>query len=149
MVKLPLKQTGAGFMSMSPAELTDFVDRLYATCALGDWETVATMLTDDFVAWEADAMPMAGAYRGKEGFQQLFARVMGMVDIVALDRTDLALGNDRAIAVLTMRFADPALAPVELCEMFTFRDGLCCEIKPYYYEPSAFHAAAAAKARVA
>ena len=72
-----------------------------------------------------------------------------MADVASLDRTDLALGTDRAIAVLTMRFADPALPPAELCEMFTFRGDLCCEIKPYYYEPAAFHAAAAAKAAMA
>lgn len=136
-------------MSMTPAAMTEFVDRLYATCAAGDWDTVETMLTDDFVAWEADALPMAGAYHGASGLKALFAKAMGMVDVVALDRTDLALGNDRAIAVLTMRFADPALAPAELCEMFTFRDGLCSEIKPYYYEPAVFHAAAAAKAQAA
>jgi ketosteroid isomerase-like protein len=149
MVKLPPKQTGAGLMSMSPQQITEFVDRLYATCAQGDWDTVGTLLTDDFIAWEADALPMAGAYHGKDGFQQLFAKVMGMVDIIALDRTDLTVGNDRAIAVLTMRFADAALKPVELCEMFTFRDGLCSEIKPYYYDPAVFHAAAAAKAQAA
>jgi hypothetical protein len=107
------------------------------------------MLTEDFVAYEADALPMAGEYRGKGGLKALFSVAMGMVDVAALDRTDLAVGKDRAIAVLTMRFADPALEPAELCEMFTFRGGLCCEIKPYYYEPSVFHAAAAAKAAMA
>jgi ketosteroid isomerase-like protein len=134
-------------MSMTPQEMTAFVDRLYACSGSGDWDAMAPMLTDDFVAWEADAMPMAGAYHGLDGFRQLFAKVMGMVDVVALDRTDLALGTDRAIAVLTMRFADPTLAPAELCEMFIFRDGLCAEIKPYYYEPAVFHAAVAAKAQ--
>lgn len=134
---------------MTPAQITDFVDRLYALCGAGDWDTVENMLTDDFIALEADALPMAGSYRGREGFERLFAKVMGMVDVVALDRTDLTIGNDRAIAVLTMRFADPALQPVELCEMFTFRDGLCSEIKPYYYDPTAFHAAVAAKAQPA
>lgn len=131
---------------MTPEDMTDFVDRLYAACGVGDWETAESMLTEDFVAYEADAMPMAGAYHGKGGLKELFSVAMGLVDVAALERTDLALGNDRAIAVLTMRFADPSLEPAELCEMFTFRDGLCCEIKPYYYEPSVFHAAAAAKA---
>ncbi|WP_368667106.1 nuclear transport factor 2 family protein [Novosphingobium sp. 18050] len=133
-------------MTMTPAEMTEFVDTLYAACGVGDWETAESMLTDDFVAYEADALPMGGEYRGKGGLRELFGVAMGMADVVGLDRTDLLLSRDRAIAVLTMRFADPALKPAELCEMFTFRDGLCCEIKPYYYEPSAFHTAAAAKA---
>jgi len=133
---------------MSPQEMTEFVDRLYESCGAGDWETAESMLSDDFVAYESNALPMAGEYRGKGGLKALFGVAMGMADVASLDRTDLALGDDRAIAVLTMRFADPALAPAELCEMFTFRDGLCCEIKPYYYDPAVFHAAAAAKTSV-
>ncbi|MGF7155352.1 nuclear transport factor 2 family protein [Novosphingobium gossypii] len=133
-------------MSMSPEEIADLVDRLYAAAGAGDWDTANAMLTDDFVAYEADALPMAGAYRGRNGLKDLFARVMGMVDVVGLDRHDLLTGQDSAIAVLTMRFADPSLAPADLCEMFRFRDGKCCEIKPYYYDPATFHAAAKAKA---
>ncbi|WP_338045386.1 nuclear transport factor 2 family protein [Novosphingobium kaempferiae] len=136
-------------MSMTPEEITDLVDRLYASAGAGDWETANAMLTDDFVAYEADALPMAGAYRGKNGLKELFAKAMGMADVVGLDRSDLLTGKDSAIAVLTMRFADPALKPAELCEMFRFRDGKCCEIKPYYYDPAHFHAAAAAKAEAA
>lgn len=130
---------------MSPEEIADLVDRLYTAAGAGDWETANAMLTDDFVAYEADALPMAGAYRGKNGLKDLFTTAMGMVDIAGLERHDLLTGPDSAIAVLTMRFADPALAPAELCEMFRFRDGKCCEIKPYYYDAAPFHAAARTK----
>ncbi|MEE4450736.1 nuclear transport factor 2 family protein [Novosphingobium resinovorum] len=136
-------------MSMTPQAITDLVDRLYAAAGAGDWETANAMLADDFVAHESDALPMAGAYRGKTGLQDLFGKVMGMVDVVGLERTDLLVGTDSAIAVLEMRFADPALPPAQVCEMFRFRDGLCTEIKPYYYDPAPFVAAAAAKAETA
>lgn len=132
-------------MSMSREEIAAFVDRLYAVSGAGDWDAAAEMLTDDFVAYEADSLPMAGEYRGKNGLRDLFAKVMGMVDVVALDRSSLPISDDAAIAVLTMRFADPALKPAELCEMFRFRDGKCCEIKPYYYDPAPFIAAVEAK----
>ncbi|MFC0202850.1 nuclear transport factor 2 family protein [Novosphingobium soli] len=131
---------------MTPEEITDLVDRLYAAAGAGDWESANALLTDDFVAHESEALPMAGAYAGKTGLQDLFARVMGIVDVAGLERSDLLTGENSAIAVLTMRFADPALKPAELCEMFRFRDGLCCEIKPFYYDPAVFHQAAAAKA---
>lgn len=132
-------------MSMSPEETVAFVDALYGAAGAGDWEATSAMLTEDFVAYEADGLPMAGAYRGKNGLKDLFERVMGMVDVVALDRSALPVGEDCAIAVLTMRFADPALKPAELCEMFRFRGGKCCEIKPYYYDPAPFLAACEAK----
>lgn len=134
---------------MTPQEITEFVDRLYATCAADNWQAVETMLTDDFVAHESEALPMAGAYRGKGGLKALYNKVMALADVVGLDRKSMMVGQESAIAVLTMRFADPALPPAELCEMFTFRDGLCCEIKPYYYDPSSFHAAARAKQALA
>lgn len=133
-------------MSMTRDEIAAFVDRLYASTAAGDWDAAADMLTDDFVAIEADGLAMAGEYRGKTGLYDLFVKVMGMVDVAGLDRTDLLIGEDSAIAVLSMRFADPALAPAEIAEMFRFRDGKCCQIKPYYFDPASFNAAAKAKA---
>lgn len=136
-------------MSMSRDEIAAFVDRLYAAASASDWEGTAALLSDDFVAHEADCLPMAGAYRGKNGLRELFQKVMTMVDVVALDRSDLMIGEDSAIAVLTMRFADPALKPAELCEVFRFRGGECCEIKPYYYDASPFLAACEAKNAVA
>lgn len=132
-------------MSLSREDIVAFVDRLYASCGAGDWGAVAEMLTDDFVAYESDCMPMAGTYRGRNGLRDLYGKVMGMIDVAALDRAALPVSEDRAIAVLTMRFADPTLAPAELCEMFRFRDGKCCEIKPYYYDPAQFVAAVEAK----
>jgi ketosteroid isomerase-like protein len=133
-------------MSMTREEIAAFVDAIYAAAAAGDWDAAADMLTDDFVAVEADCLPMAGEYRGKAGLHDLFAKVMGMVDVAGLERTDLLIGEDSAIAVITMRFADPALAPAELAEMFRFRDGKCYQIKPYYFDAASFNAAARAKA---
>ncbi|PNU03611.1 nuclear transport factor 2 family protein [Novosphingobium guangzhouense] len=134
---------------MNSEEMIDFVDRLYAATGVGDWETASQMLTDDFVAYEANGLPMAGEYRGKNGLRELYARVMGLCDVVALDRIETTVGKNHAVTILSLRFADPSLAPAEICEMFRFRDGKCCEIKPYYYDPASFVAAAQAKAAAA
>jgi len=90
-------------------------------------------------------MPMAGTYYGMEGFQDLFTKVMGMCDIAGLDRVETTAGKDHAVAILSFRFTDPALAPAELCEMFRFRGDKCCEIKPFYYDAATFWAAVNAK----
>lgn len=132
-------------MTMTREDIAAFVDRLYAVTGAGDWEAAADMLTDDFVAYEAASLPMAGEYRGKNGLHDLFVKVMSMVDVVALDRSSLPISEDCAIAVLTMRFADPALKPAELCELIRIREGKCCEIKPYYFDPAPFIAAVEAK----
>ena len=132
-------------MAMTSEEMIRFVDDLYGATGVGDWDKAASMLTDDFVVTEADCLPMAGTYRGKYALQELFIKVMGMVDVAALDRVQTTAGGDYAVTILSFRFADPALAPAELCELFRFRDGKCCEIKPYYFDPAVFTAAVEAK----
>lgn len=130
---------------MTPDAMIRFVDDLYGASGAGDWEKVATMVTDDFFITEADCMPMAGIYRGKDALKQLFSTVMGMIDVAGLDRVQTTAGGDYAVTILSFRFADPALAPAELCEMFRFRDGKCCEIRPFYFDPAQFTAAVEAK----
>lgn len=136
-------------MTMTAQEVEQFVDDLYNATGTGDWEKAASMLTDDFFVSEADGLPMAGVYRGKNALKDLYIKVMGLLDVSALDRTQTTVGGDYAVTILTMRFADPALEPAVLCELFRFRDGKCCEIKPYYYDPAPLVAAAAAKAKAA
>ncbi|PZQ56748.1 MAG: nuclear transport factor 2 family protein [Novosphingobium pentaromativorans] len=130
---------------MSRDDMIAFVDRLYAATGAGDWDTASAMLTDDFVAHEAEGLPMAGEYRGRTGLRDLYAKVMGLCDVAALDRIETTAGTDYAVTLLSLRFADPALPPAEICERFRFRDGKCCEIKPFYYDPAPFVAAAEAK----
>lgn len=132
-------------MAMTHEDMIAFVDQLYAATGVGDWDKAAAMLTDDFFVTEAEGLPMAGVYRGKYALRDLFIKVMGMLDVAALDRVQTTAGGDYAVTVLTMRFADPAIPPAELCELFRFRDGKCCEIKPYYFDPQAIVAAARAK----
>lgn len=133
-------------MSMTAAEMIQFVDDLYAATGVGDFDTAETMLTDDFFITEAEGLPMAGVYRGKTALRELYAKVMAMVDVVGLDRVETTAGKDHAVTILSFRFADPSLPPAELCEMFRFRDGKCCEIKPFYFDHAVFRAAAALKA---
>lgn len=132
-------------MSMTPQQIERFIDDLYAATGTGDWDKAASMLTDDFVVVEADTLPMAGTYRGPNALRELYSKVMGLMDVAALDRIQTTVGGDHAVTILVFRFADPALAPAELCEMFRFRDGKLCEIKPYYFDPAPIVAACAAK----
>ncbi|MES2496185.1 MAG: nuclear transport factor 2 family protein [Pseudomonadota bacterium] len=132
-------------MSMTPQQIEQFVDDLYAATGAGDWDKAASMLTDDFVVVEADPLPMAGTYRGPHALRELFTKVMGMMDVAGLDRIQTTVGGDYAVTILSFRFADPALRPAELCELFRFRDGKVCEIKPFYFDPTTMVDACAAK----
>ena len=132
---------------MTPEEILKFVDDLYAATGVGDFDTAETMLTDDFFITEADTLPMAGIYRGRTALRELYAKVMGMMDVAGLDRIQTTAGGDYAVCILSFRFADPSLAPAHLCELFHFRGDKVCEIRPYYYDPAPIIAACAAKAK--
>jgi len=132
-------------MSMTPQQIEQYIDDLYAATGVGDWDKAASMLTDDFFVTEADTLPMAGTYRGPNALRDLFMKVMGMMDVAGLDRVQTTVGGDYAVTILAFRFADPTLAPAELCELFRFRDGKVCEIRPYYFDPAPIIAACAAK----
>ncbi len=132
-------------MGMTADQIRQTIDDLYAATGVGDFDRAATMLTDDFFVTEADGLPMAGVYRGRDALRDLYVRVMGMVDVVALDRHALMTGDDCAVVHLSFRFADPTLEPVELCEMFRFRDNKVCEIRPFYFDPATMIRAVAAK----
>lgn len=132
-------------MGMTPEQIEQFIDDLYTATGTGDWDKAASMLTDDFFVTEADGLPMAGVYRGRNALRELFTKVMGMVDVAGLDRIQTTVGGDYAITVVAFRFADPSLEPAELCELFRFRDGKVCEIKPYYFDRAPMIAAAEAR----
>ncbi|WP_068071692.1 nuclear transport factor 2 family protein [Novosphingobium lentum] len=127
----------------------EFVDRLYEVSGAGDWDAAAAMLTDDFFITEADPLPYAGVYRGKSALQDLYTKVMGMMDVVGLDRVQTTVGGDFAVCLLSFSFADPALAPGELAEMYRFRGDKVCEIRPYYFDPAQIVAACEAKQALA
>lgn len=124
--------------------------RLYATCAEGDWAAVREMLTDDFFATEAPGLPYEGVFRGRDGLQQLYAKVMGMMDLAGLDLIEMTAGGEWVIVLVEMIAHDDAGDfRIALAEGSRFRDGKVCEIKPYYFDPALVHRAVAAKQAVA
>jgi ketosteroid isomerase-like protein len=134
---------------MNREDMLRIVDTCYTANQAGNFELTESFLTDDFVVSEADSLPYAGVYRGRHALRELFAKVFSMMDVVGLDRLSSSAGSDCVVEVIRMRFADPALAPAELAELFRFRDGKVCEVKPYYFDPGPVIAACEAKKRKA
>lgn len=130
---------------MTRDEILTIIDSLYAATAVGDFDAAEALLTDDFFITEADSLPMKGTYRGKTALRDLFTQVMGMMDVAGLKRGETTTGGDFAICQVWFQFQDPSLAEGELLELFRFRDGKVCEIRPYYFDAAPIVAACAAK----
>jgi ketosteroid isomerase-like protein len=131
---------------MTHEQVLQLVDDLYAATGIGDFDKAEELLTDDFFITEADTLPFAGVYKGRTALRELYAKVMGMMDVAGLNRVQTTSGGDYAVTILSFEFVDPELEPAHLCELFRFRDGKVCEIRPYYFDPSSIIAACNAKA---
>jgi hypothetical protein len=134
-------------MGLTAAEIKQIVDTLYASSGAGDFDTAEALFTDDFFITEAEGLPFAGLYKGKTALRDLFTKVMGLMDVAALERSFLAVSENEAVCHVTFRFTDPCLEPAELLELFRFRGNKVCEIKPYYFDPAPIAAACVAKTR--
>jgi ketosteroid isomerase-like protein len=132
-------------MAMTHEQILQLVDDLYAATGVGDFDKAEEMLHDDLVITEADNLPMAGVYKGKTALRQLYIKVMGMMDVAALNRVQTTTGGDYAVTILSFEFQDKNLPPAHLCELFRFRDGKVCEIVPYYFDAAPVVAACKAK----
>ncbi len=128
---------------MTPQQMNDFIDELYAATGAGDWDKVATMVTGDLVITEAPGLPMEGTYKGSNALRDLYVDVFKMLQVESLEMVERTFGGDYACCILKMHYGK-GLEPAELVEMFRFEGGKVAEIKPFYYDPAPVRAAAAA-----
>jgi len=124
--------------------------KLYEVCGAGDWDTAGTLITEDFFVTEAPGLPFEGVYRGLDRYRDLFGKVTTMMDVTGFDLQQMTAGGDWVIVLLDIitRDADGSDLRIALAEAMQFRDGLCCQIKPYYFDPALPARAVAAKAAV-
>ncbi|MFQ3595592.1 MAG: nuclear transport factor 2 family protein [Sphingomonadaceae bacterium] len=109
--------------------------RLYEAAGRGDWEAAERELHDDLVIHEAESLPYAGAYRGKDALRRLVGMVLGHWPNAGLERLGMAAGDGRVVVFFRMRIDAPAGPLVhEIVEVNEFRDGKVAVIKPFYWD---------------
>ena len=110
------------------------VEALYAATGKGDWDAAEELMTDDFFCSEGPQHPCAGTYRGRGALRELFTKVMGLTEVVGLEVEQSTAGGDYVITLVDIVLAGTPQVRVPVAEMFRFRDGKVCEIKPYYFD---------------
>ena len=123
------------------------VQALFAATGAGDWAAAAAMLTEDFFVTEADSNPFAGVYRGRRALEDLFVAVVSTAGVTHMEVRQLTAGGEFVVALVEMTLGGPPEAHVSLTEVFRFRDGKVCEIKPHYFDATPLAAAVAAHKR--
>ena len=135
--------------NVSSQRQLEIVQALYDASAAANWPVVEQYLTDDFFISEGSHLPFAGVLRGRTALQQLFTKVMGMMDVTGLEVRARCAGDDHVIYVIDMVFAGDPPTHASLTEMFRFRGDKVCEIRPFYFDPAPVVAAVQRKARKA
>lgn len=119
------------------AEIKAMVERIYQLTGTGQWDAVAAMLTDDFAIWEADSLPYAGTYAGKDALQGLYTKVFAYWEDASLETGDICVGEDHAIVLVkviaTSRHSGERLE-MPLTEVFHIRGDKFSGITPYYFD---------------
>jgi|JI10StandDraft_1071094.scaffolds.fasta_scaffold452439_1 acetyl esterase len=119
--------------------------KLYQLALTGDFKTVESMVTDDFIIYEASTLPFAGTYRGKGALQELFVKVGGMLKLKDLKfRGFMTSGDDVAVLIDLIADRGGEDERISIVEVARFRGPLICELKPFYFDSAQVNAAAQA-----
>ena len=118
----------------SPREMQAAV---YAAAGAREWDKVESLLHEDFVLYEADCLPFAGEWRGKDALQRCFIAMAGSWAEIAVDIHDITGGDSHAVTVLTLKMTpkgggEPFSQSV--CEMGEFEDGLMKSLRIHYFD---------------
>lgn len=117
--------------------------RLYQLALTGDFKAAESLLTDDFVIYEASTLPFAGTYRGKGALQELFVKVGGMLKLKDLKfRGVMTSGEDVAVLIDLIADRGGQDERISIVEIARFRGALICELKPFYFDSDQVNAAA-------
>ena len=118
----------------SPREIQAAV---YAAAGARDWDKVESLLHPDFVLYEADCLPFAGEWRGKDALQRCAAAMYGTWAEAKVDIHDITGGDSHAVTVLTLIMTPKGGGETfsqTVCEMGEFEDGLMKSLKIHYFD---------------
>jgi ketosteroid isomerase-like protein len=118
-------------MSDKP-DLINLVNIFFEYARQGNFVELEAMMTDDIVIIEADSLPFAGKYTGKKALQNLYTKIMPMMQIAEVKQSNLMLGESSVCCEVELhpKGSDEV---IELMEMYVFRGDKLCMIKPFYF----------------
>jgi ketosteroid isomerase-like protein len=102
--------------------------RLLAAVGAGDRDTVAALLTDDYVLLEPPSLPWGGEHRGPDGYLAAIGQITDRFTLDFAVRTLAALPDDGLVVLcsdvtFTRRDDPQRAATVPTSEWFTVRAG--------------------------
>jgi ketosteroid isomerase-like protein len=112
------------------------VKRLYDAFERGDIPAVLAQLSEN-VVWTmpgTDASPVSGVFRGRDGVNGFFSKVIEHFDIDGFAPGQTFADGDTVVVLGTERAAPKGRppAPIDWVHVFTVRDGLITDFREYF-----------------
>lgn len=122
------------------SQLKSIVQAVYAHAGAGDWAACEALLSPDLVIHEADGLPYAGTYCGRDALQRLHGIVMAHWQDPEIEFHAMTAGDGHVVSLVTFHLTSRATGRrvgMPLAEMFRIEQGLVAEIRPFYFDPAA------------
>jgi ketosteroid isomerase-like protein len=106
----------------------------------GRLDDALSLLHDEFVVHAAGGVPYSGDYLGAEGFSELIAKILPVLDLTPSSEMQYVADGDQVVLHYRLTFTAHATAKsveMSVAEVFVVRDGLIAELDVFYKEPSA------------
>ncbi|HEX3289648.1 MAG TPA: nuclear transport factor 2 family protein [Mycobacterium sp.] len=101
------------------------------------------LLHDEFVVHAAGDVPYSGDYRGAEGFSELIAKMMAVLELTPSPDMQYIADGDKVVLYYRLTFTSRTSGnsvEMDVSEVFTVGDGLIAGLDVYYKNPSAVSA---------
>jgi ketosteroid isomerase-like protein len=107
---------------------------LLARLTAGDYEGALEFVSSDFHCIEAENMPYAGDYRGKQGFIELMGKLFSVFNDFEI--VDMTADGDAVILQVTMiNRSDKGVFRMPLTELWQMPGGQLTKAIPCYFDP--------------
>jgi hypothetical protein len=109
------------------------VAALYEAAKAGDVEGVLAVMDDEVVVHEPEFLPYGGTYQGKQGFLDLFTKIVKVYDMTAVQYDYLVADGDKVIGILRMPDLNTG-QDVLLAEQSIVRDGKVVDMRIFFHD---------------
>lgn len=114
------------------------IDIYYAAMTKGDFKAAESVLSDEFVLYEADSMPYAGEYKGQSGFRSFLKKFGDAWKEASFTDAKITSSTSGDFFMVTGRFAakthQDKVVSMPIAETVTVRGGKFIEMRPFYYD---------------
>jgi len=121
---------------MSQAEKNIAIaDKMYEYGFASDWPNLESILTEDFEIIEPDSLSFGGSYRGKKALEEVFGKVLGILQPKDVRRKSMTANDTEVVSLLDLVFEDgngEFVMPV--AEYFEIRGDQIARVVPYFLD---------------